>query len=1051
MIPFNVKSSMSFFRSAIDVDKLVDTAADLKSPYLFINDYANTFAAIKFYNACIKKKIKPILGAELFISLNAKDAKIRADKSFDNIILIAKNNQGWKNLSRLIAISNSPDYFYFRPRIDFDLLRKYKDGLMVFTGDSFDGIISKYLNELKDDNGDVIKPRAKFRARSLLKELIDIFGKDNVIIEIHEEGFLFEQTLNSELKELATDNDLKYIVTKSARYLKKDDSYAHKILSEMGSQWTKPDTIQFTNTNFDFSPLPKDPVLDWIADQCNVSIDTSKNRLPKYPFIPANFSSKDFLRKITFDGLKNKSKEYVDRLDRELTDINEMGFNDYFLLVWDVCNWAHKNNIVMGPGRGSAAGSLTSYCLGITNVDPIKYGLIWERFLNRGRKSLPDIDLDFPRSKRGDVVEYIKNRFGSEKVAQIITFGAMKARSILKELLKYYKIPFADSNKITSCIPIKNEDHTEVSLNDAYLASSELCQYKKQYPEIFSIAEKLEGCYKSIGVHAAGILISDIPFADSDYPLYRSADGDSLVFGYDMSDVDKLNLLKLDALGLNTLDDISECCKLARIELQNISLTDIKTFDIIGEGETAGIFQLESNLGKMWAQKLKPKSIEDISALISLIRPGTLVSGETDKYYNRIMGIEAPLPPDPALRDPLKETAGIMVYQEQQIFAAKTLTKWDLSKCDLLRKAIGKKNREEMSKFKDEFRKDSIKNGFSSDTVDTVWGVLDASASYSFNKSHGISYAVLSYITSYLKTHYPLQFYCAKLRNAQYLSDTIDEITSLILDAKSFNIEVLAPSLKYGNSDFDIIDGKIVFGLSSIKNVGLKDIAILKSVSHLSGEKFIIEAAKTKINSRAMTALAHSGALDYIGVDRYQIVCIFNFLRELSEKEIFHIENNANNDIVTYLNTQKVNARRRATIESLINGLKTSFRFANGLDKMTWEKEYIGIPISLYSNGFFDRGNTKCSVIKASREDEGFQFKSAVFIENIKEITTKYGDKMAFLTCYDDTCSFDSFVLFPKDYAKYKTILQNTKIAKIYGKIDKRGSAVINSVVAQYI
>jgi len=753
----NIKTHASFLHSCCKLPELFEQLKKLGASSAAITDYGNTFLAIPFYKNAKAAGIKPIIGCEFFFVEDNKEHKLQRSQQVYHITLIAKNNEGFKNINRLITESNKPENFFYKPRIDFNLLNKYKNGVIVLTGNHWDSIVSSNLFDRLDSDGSVMRPKAVFKAESIVRKLISIFGSENIFFELQNNGYAFQNDVNDRLRNFGTKYNIKCVATNSVHYINKEDYDAHKTLMSMGyRQHNQMTTTDFSNDEFylkSLSGFSEEEINnnDLISELCNVDIDFKVRRLPSYKFLPAESSdSSSYLRTLCEEGLKklnkNLDRAYIDRLNKELSDINEMNFNDYFLIVREVSEWAIKNDILLAYGRGSAGGSLVSYCLGITSIDPIKYNLLWERFLNKGRGGLPDIDMDFPRSKRSKIISFISERFGSDIVAQIVTFGALKARAVLKEVLNVFNVEFSEANYITSLIPLKNDEHQGISLEDALSKVPKLKEYEKKYPAWFNIAKTLEGCYKTIGTHASAVVISDKPFEESDYPLYRSSDESSMIFGYDMVATDSLSLLKLDILGLNTLDDIDLIISLIR-ERRNInipiefgrpliSLEDQKSFEMISSGLTAGIFQLESNLGRSWSKKVSPRTISEISDLISIMRPGPLDTGQADEYVKVKNGDLIPYYSDMRLKDLLDPTYGQIVYQEQVMKICQTLAGMNLYDSDSVRKCIaagsklltykyGYVNIEDLSSLSDKRVQVVDTNNFNSyfEPVDKIWKV----------------------------------------------------------------------------------------------------------------------------------------------------------------------------------------------------------------------------------------------------------------------------------------------------------------------------------------
>jgi DNA polymerase III alpha subunit len=638
----HVHSRASFLDASCSAEALAKQAKTLGMPAIALTDHNNLFNAVPFYKACQKSGVKPILGVEInFVEDCAESIQLK-NKTTHHVVLLAENNIGWQNIVKMVNLANDEKHYYYTPRIDYGMLEAHKEGVILLTS-CHDGILASHLKPGED--GQVTNT---FKAEAIIRKLLTIYDRDHVYVEVQDMGDPIYQLINTALRKVAMKYGVKTVATNDVHYTYSKDAEAHKALRRMaefqrsnasGSTFNTDEYFIKSREEMDklsFSEAEKDLATE-IADRCNVNINFTEKRLPSYGFLPEGKTAMQHLRDEVINNTSDWSADYKARLDKELKDIEALGFADYFLIVADVVGWARQQNIMVGPGRGSAGGSLVSYALGVTNIDPMKYGLIWERFLNVGRKSLPDIDTDFPRSKRAQVIDYIRARFGHERVTQLATFNKLAARAVLKEVFKIYGMSFDEANAITSLVPLKNDEHSQVSLDEAIIMVPELQAYEEKYKAWFAVARALEGCYKSLGTHAAAVVISNKDFSEGEYPLCRASDNKSLIFAWDMQSVDDLGLLKLDVLGLSTLDIIQDTLDIVNkrhklsLTLDTIPLDDQKTFTLMGEGKTVGVFQLEKQLGKTWSKQLKPQSIEEISDLVSLIRPGPMecLDGET--------------------------------------------------------------------------------------------------------------------------------------------------------------------------------------------------------------------------------------------------------------------------------------------------------------------------------------------------------------------------------------------------------------------------------------
>lgn len=1071
-----------------NVKEVIKRVKDLGQQAVAITDYANLYNAIDFYKAAKAAGIKPILGVDVFFCEDAEQLRIQKMRQTSHIVLLAENDIGWQNITRIVSESNSEAYYYYSPRVDFKLLEKYKDGVICLTGGSLDGVIAKHLYDKPIEDSDNVEPAAIFKAEGLVRRFLKIYDKDHFYLEVQSTGLAAQDQINTRLRSVALKYGLSTVATGNVHYVERCDSEAHKTLLQMSeNSYSKltytdfgPDEYYIKSREelltLGFQAAELD-ITESIANRCNVVIDTKKRRLPKYAFTPADKTADEYLCELANDGLTRIGKvagtidEYQDRLNRELQDIQEMGFSDYFLIVHDVISWIRSKEILLGRGRGSAGGSLVSYCLGITEIDPLQYGLIWERFLNKGRGGLPDIDSDVPRSKRQEVLEYIRNRFGTSNVAQLVTFNGLQARAILKEVFRVYGMSFDEANKITALVPLKNDEHVAISLDEAIEAVKELKEYSEKYKPWFTIARALEGAYKSTGIHPAAVVISDVPFDQSSYPLTRSKEGD-LIFGWDMNTVDSLNLLKLDILGLNTLDDIQTTMQLVSqrrgIELsrQTMPLDDPITYAMIGNGFTVGIFQIEKQLGKTWSKNLKPENIEQISDLCSIIRPGPL-EGMAKDYRDVKMNGAAPTYIHSSLEPILQNTYSALLYQEQVIEICKRLAGMSLIDADNVRKAMGKKKPEEMRKWQEVFTDGCLKNNIDPDIALQIWGYIDKFSGYGFNKSHGIGYALMAYETAYLKANYPIEFLCAKLINADGESE---KLSGLIFDAKLFDISVTPPRVTHGNKDFSIVTDKhIAFGLSALKGVGvvaIKDIIKLsKDIKSFDELIWKWASTKTKVTSATMLALIRGGAFDDILEHRVRGAARLKLLDALTDKErecivhLMQIETSVT-DWVRFVKSLSINdkaeqikekyvvtvpnVRRRAAIRELIQDYDATELFDSKSQRIVWEQHYLGISLSGSEADVYKARNKCVDLVKHA--DPDMRFEIAVCIDVVREIVTKKGDPMAFLTARDNTYQMDNIVVFPRTFAACKGLLESGNVIRISGKVDDRGSLIADVV-----
>jgi len=1091
----NAHSKASMLYGSADIKDMVTRAKELGQTALALTDYSNLFNAIHFYKEATSAGIKPILGVDVFFCEDSEQLKIQRVRQVFHIVLLAETDVGWANIARIVSAAQDEAHYFYNPRVDFNLLEKHKEGVICLSGNSLDGIVSYHLFDKTGDDGEVREEAALFKAEGLVRRFSKIFDANHFYLEVQDTGIPEQKIINGRLRTIAKKYGLSTVATNNVHYVLPSDAEAHKTLLAMSdNKFNRSTYIDFKQEEYYLKSREEmlacnieEEELNTaqkIADRCNVKIDIKKRRLPKYEFLEEGHTSMSYLRSLAHSGLArlglNKAtianeETYGARLERELSDIEDMGFADYFLIVHDVVSWVLKNDILIGKGRGSVGGSLVSYALGITQIDPLQYGLIWERFLNKGRGGLPDIDTDVPRSQRQKVLTYVRERFGEKNVAQLVTLSGLQAKAVLKEVFRVYEMPFDEANKITALVPAKNDEHVPISLQEAIDTVPELKTYYNKYMPWFKIALALEGCYKSTGIHASAVVISDVPFEDSSYPLTRSKDG-NFIFGWDMNTVDTLSLLKLDILGLTTLDDIQVTTELVKerrgidVSRKTIPLDDQVTWGMLSQGFTIGIFQIEKQLGRTWSKNLQPNNINELSDLVSIIRPGPMESNMHTSYRGVKVNGEPAAYIHAALEPIMGKTYSALLYQEQVIEICKQLAGMSLIDADQVRKAMGKKKPEEMKKWLEVFVNGCTANGIDILTAQEIWGYIEKFAGYGFNKSHGIGYALLAYETAYLKANYTVEFLCAKLRHSETHPDKFEQMSALVYDAKLFGIEIVPPRVFMGNKDFAIVDDKhIAFGLSALKGVGkaaVTDISkIVKNNKTFDDIILAVVGEKSKISSSVMTALIRGGAFDDQQENRVEAYARFQLIESLTANEIEVIKKliphqEGTNDWVRIVrgiaDEQKSlaikdkygikipNVRRRATIRTALLDFDGRELFDTKAQRIAWEQFYLGISLSGSEADIYTARDKCVDLVKNSSPDMSFEI--AVCIDLVREIITKKGDPMAFVTARDNTYQMDNIVVFPKVFENSKRLLEEGNVIKIRGKVDDRGSLIANMI-----
>lgn len=1041
-IHLNIHSDYSISDGLGKIELLINKIAELNMPACAITDFTNLFGLIKFYNQAYKVGIKPIIGSDFYIESEWLENK------FSTLTILAKNNIGYKNLILLISTAYKKRLNNSKLIIKKEWILKNKKGLILISGGN-NGEISKLL----------LLKKEKYTEKCL--NFYQHNFHNNFYLEISRIGNVEEKYYLNLIIQLAKKKSIPIVATNRVRFINKDDFKAHEIRVAINKGFKLSDDKrpknytknQYIKTEKEMMKLFNDipEALEnsvEIAKRCNVTINLEKNFLPK--FFLKNIKPEDYLIKKSKIGLekrlktiyKNKEKihkkrkKYDKRLKYELKIINKMGFSGYFLIVMEFIQWAKKNKIFVGPGRGSGAGSLVAYSLKITDINPIQFDLLFERFLNPERISLPDFDIDFCMEKRDKVIEHVKKIYGDELVSQIATFGTMTAKAVIKDVGRVLGYPYTFVNKISKLIPFE----PGITLEKAISTEPELKKlynFNQEIKKLINTAKKLEGINRNIGKHAGGVVISPTKITDFS-PIYYDQNGKNKVTQFDKDDIEKIGLVKFDFLGLKTLTIIDSTIKMINksqsknINITKISLKDKKCFEILKKAETTGIFQLESNGMKDLIKKLKPDCFEDVIALVALFRPGPLQSGMVDNFINRKHGKEIISYPDikwqhESLKSILKPTYGIILYQEQVMQIAQKFSKYTLGQADLLRRAMSKKKPKEMIKQKKIFQKGSIKNGIDKNLSIKIFSLLEKFSSYGFNKSHSAAYAFISYQTLWLKTYYPSEFMASAL-NAEI--DNTEKIVTLIDECKRIGIKILSPDINEGLYEFHVKNKKILYGLGAIKGVGkIAAENIIKSRKKNGKFKeifdFCIKIDTKKINKRVIEKLIMSGAFDKIEKNRAKSVYLI-------KKAIKYSEHNhqskiaGQNDLFETFNKKQMDLYTNEIKEwdkyFLLQGeQETLGLYLTGHPTLIYLKE-----INKYTN------NTKIKDINKKKLEK--IEKIIGLLLRIKIITTKNNKKIAICTLEDYSGRLN-IVLFSNILIKYKSLLKINKILLVIGKV----------------
>lgn len=882
-VPLHLHTEFSLLDGAIRLKKLCQFAKENDMPAVAITDHGVMYGAMEFCKTAKEAGVKPIIGCEFYV-YDGDITEKKSGQELYHLVLLAKSKKGYENLVKLASIA-AVDGFYYKPRINHKLIEEYKDELICLSA-CVQGEVAKFI--LKGD-----KEEAKKRAEYYKS----LFGED-YYIEIQDHGLDLQKRSNPDLIRIANELDVKLVITNDSHYLLKEDANWHDTLLCLQTNAAKDDETRFRFPNNEFYVKTVSELRDafkWldsetfdkaiqntvdIADKCHFMLEKGRAPLPNFD-VPAGHTVDSYLHYQVIEGLKRLYGEITPELEErykyELGIIEQMGFSAYFLITWDFIKFAKDNDIPVGPGRGSAAGSLVAYALGITDLDPIQHNLLFERFLNPERYTMPDVDIDFCIERRGEVIDYVARKYGTDKVCQIITFGTLAAKAALKGVCRVYNIPFADANKWSQLIPSGPKVYIEDALQPG-MELKELYDTNPQVKEIVDMAKQIEGTKVNFGMHAAGVIISYMPLNEI-VPVQPSKEG-IIITQYPMSDLETLGLLKMDFLGLRNLTMINHTLKLIKkrhgidLEINKVSLEDEPTYELLQKGDTDGVFQLESSGMKNLVRRLKPNVFEDMGALVALFRPGPLESGMVDDFVERKHGRQEVTYAHDLLVPILKDTYGTIVYQEQimQIFQA--LAGYTLGQADMVRRMMGKKKFDEMAKQKEKFIEGSGKNGMSPQAATELFEQIEKFAAYCFNRSHSAAYAFVSYQTAYLKAHYFVEYMAALLSSVK---GEQDKTQMYIAECQKHGVKVLAPDINKSFSDFAPDEDNIRFGLGAIKNVGEAVIENICKEREANGEykslyDFCTRVDLKSLNKRTMESLIRAGAFANIEKSRKQLM-----------------------------------------------------------------------------------------------------------------------------------------------------------------------------------
>lgn len=1063
----HVHTEFSLLDGSCKIKEIVARAKELGMDSLAITDHGVMYGVIDFYKAAKEVGIKPIIGCEVYVAPGSrfnKEAGQSEDK-YHHLVLLAENNKGYANLMKIVS-KGFIDGFYYKPRVDYEVLEQYHEGIIALSA-CLAGEVQKYLARGFYEEGK--KAALKYQ---------DIFGKGNYYLELQDHGIPEQKMVNSSLLRMSKELDIELVATNDVHYINAEDSVAHDILLciQTGKKVSDEDRMRYEGGQFYLKSEDEMRKLfpyalqalentHKIAQRCNVEIEFGVTKLPRYD-VPDGYTSWEYLNYLCTKGLNEKYPDddgtLRERLDYELGIINKMGYVDYFLIVWDFINYAKSNDIMVGPGRGSAAGSIVSYCLGITDIDPIKYDLLFERFLNPERVSMPDIDVDFCYERRQEVIDYVVRKYGKDRVVQIVTFGTLAARNVIRDVGRVLDLPYAIVDEVAKMIP-KDIGITIQKALDQSEDFRKLYNSNEEVKNLINMAKRLEGLPRHTSMHAAGVVISQ-KSVDEYVPLSRASDG-SVTTQYIMTTLEELGLLKMDFLGLRTLTVIQNAVKYAekstgrKIDINKIDYNDKNVLDYIGTGKTDGIFQLESSGMKNFMKELKPQSLEDIIAGISLYRPGPM--DFIPKYLDGKNNPENITYDCPQLEKILKPTYGCIVYQEQVMQIVRELAGYTLGRSDLVRRAMSKKKQSVMEKEKKNFVygnpeenvKGCIANGIDEQIAIKIYNDMMDFAKYAFNKSHAAAYAVVSYQTAFLKYYYPVEYMAALMTS---VIENSTKVSEYIVTSRSMGIKLLPPDINEGESGFSVKNNSIVYGLSAIKSIGKSVIDTIVEERELNGKytslkNFIERLSGKEVNKRTVENFIKAGAFDSLDGNRRQLMTVYSRIIDSVNEE-------KKKSITGQMSLfDLVSDEDKADYEIRMPDLEEYSKE----EKLAFEKEVLGVyvsghPLEQYEDKW--RKNVKSFTKDFITDEEGNTIAKdntvtivGGMIDTITLKTTRNGKTMAFITL-EDLYGVMEILIFPNVLERYRYMLKENEKIFVKGKVsigdDEQGKLICDQIIS---
>ncbi len=1043
-VHLHVHTQFSLLDGACRLDDLVAMSKEYGMTSCAITDHGNMFGAVEFYEKALSAGIKPIIGCEVYVAPES-----RFDKTSHGIrgagyhlVLLAKNNTGYRNLMEIVSLGYL-EGFYYKPRVDKEVLSSCSKGLIALSA-CLKGEVAHFLASDQWDE-----------AKRVAAEYSNIFGKDNFYLELQDNQIDEQKKVNQALIRLSEATGIDIVATSDVHYIDRKDAKAHDALLCIQTQTTveDPNRMRFQTDQMYFkSPAEMEERFSFapqalrntvrIAERCNVEMDFNETHLPAFD-PPEGKDTDVFFGELVASGIKKRygkvTPEIKKRVDHEIKIIKDSGYTSYFLIVWDFIRYARTRDIPVGPGRGSAAGSIVSYALGITDLDPLKYGLIFERFLNPDRVSMPDIDIDFCFERRSEVIEYVIEKYSKSNVAQIITFGSMMAKGVLRDVGRVMGVPYAEVDRIAKLVP----NDPGITLEKALEIEPELKTKYEEDPvvrQVIDISRRLQGLNRHASTHAAGVVISDKPLIKR-IPLFKTAD-DQVTTGFAMNSLEKIGMLKMDFLGLKTLTVIDQAVKIIKrtrgieVDPESIPLDDGPTFDLLARADTGGVFQLESGGMRDLLRKLVPGRFEDLIAILALYRPGPMGSGMIDDFIKRKQGDIKVVYDHPILEPVLNETYGIIVFQEQVMRIVSDMGGFTMAEADSVRKIMGKKIKDpdKLDEIRSKFLSGALKRKVDVSTAGKVWDFISHFAGYGFNKSHSAAYSMISYRTAYLKANYPVEFMTALLTSEK---DNSDKISSYINQSVRMGIDILPPDVNESFRDFTVVGGDIRFGLSAVKNVGEGSADAIIATRKETGRyesifDFAMKVDPRSVNRKVLESMIKCGAFDSTGIKRSQAMAVLDKVMDVAQK--------ANKD------------RNTGQLSFFDDGVADdSFKdtFYDVPDIEEWpehellnnEKEMLGFYITKHPLARFEKllnAYSTCRIPEMVSMSDGQEILLGGIINKVKvTVTRKKGEKMA-IFALEDLNNFVEVLAFPRTYAKFPDMIKEDALVYVYGKVNRR-------------